>query len=98
VPCRAVGRRRPATASWPPVRPWSLEGDVATPWLLTMLSELPSIEFRMSAQLYAAVQRAQPQYSALGGWELVAWKKQLLPPSGNLLKSWRGAQRFAPSC
>jgi hypothetical protein len=98
VPCRAVGRRRPATASWPLVRPWSLEGDGATPWLLTMLPEPPSTESRMSAQLYAAVQRAQQQCPALGGWEPVAWKKQLLPPLGNPLKSRCGAPRFAPSC
>jgi hypothetical protein len=26
APCRAFGRRRHATASWPPVRPWSLGG------------------------------------------------------------------------
>jgi hypothetical protein len=43
----------------------------------------------MSAQLYAAVQRAQQQCPALGGWEPVAWKKQLLPPPGNPLKSRR---------
>jgi hypothetical protein len=34
----------------------------------------------MSALLYAAVQRAQQQCPALGGWEPAAWKKQLLPP------------------
>jgi hypothetical protein len=81
-----------------PVSPWSLEGDAATPWLLTMLSEPSSTESGMSAQLYGAAQRAQQQCPALGGWEPVAWKKQLLPPPGNLLKSRRGAQRFAPSC
>jgi hypothetical protein len=64
APCRAIGRRRPATASWPPVRPWSLEGDAATPWLQTMLQAPSSTEFRMSAQLYAAVQRAQQQFLA----------------------------------
>jgi hypothetical protein len=39
----------------------------------------------MSTQLYAAVQRPQQQCPALGGWEPVAWKKQLLPPPGNPL-------------
>jgi hypothetical protein len=81
-----------------PVRLWSLEGDATTPWLLTMLPEPLSTEFGMSAQLYAAVQRAQQQCPALGGWEPVAWKKQLLPPPGNPLKSRRSAPRFAPSC
>jgi hypothetical protein len=75
VPCQAPGRRRPATASWPPVRPWSLEGDAATLWLLTMLLEPFSMESGMSAQLYAVVQRAQQQCPVLGGWEPVAWKK-----------------------
>jgi hypothetical protein len=42
-----------------PVRPWSLEGDAATPWLQTMPPEPPSTESRMSAQLYDVVQRAQ---------------------------------------
>jgi hypothetical protein len=46
----------------------------------------------MSAQLYAAVRRAQQQCPTLGGWKHVAWKKQLLPPPGNPLKSRRGAQ------
>jgi hypothetical protein len=96
VPCQVAGRRRPATALWPPVRPWCLEGDATTPWLLTMLPEPSSTESGMSAQLYAAVQRAQQQCLALGGWEPMAWKKQLLPPPENPLKSRRGAQRFAP--
>jgi hypothetical protein len=61
APYRAVGQRRPATASWPPVRPWSLEGDAATPWLQTMPPEPPSTEFGMSARLYAVVLRAQQQ-------------------------------------
>jgi hypothetical protein len=81
-----------------PVRPWSLEGDAATPWLLTMLPEPLSMESGMSAQLYAAVHRAQQQCPALGGWEPVAWKKQLLPPPGNPLKARRDAPQFAPSC
>jgi hypothetical protein len=98
VPCRVVGRRRSATASWPPVRPWSLEGDAATPWFLTMLPEPLSMESGMSAQLCAAVQRAQQQCPTLGGREPMAWKKQLLPPLGNPLKSRRFAPRFAPSC
>jgi hypothetical protein len=71
-----------------------LEGDAATPWLLIMLPEPHLTESGM----YAAVQHAQQQCPALGGWELVAWKKQLLPPPGNPSKSWRDAQRFAPSC
>jgi hypothetical protein len=41
------------------MRPWSLEGDAATPWLLTMLLEPPSTKSGMSAQLYAVVQCAQ---------------------------------------
>jgi hypothetical protein len=65
----------------PLVRPWSLEGVAATPWLLTTLLELPSTEFGMSVQQYAAVQRAQQQCPALGDWEHVAWRKQLLPPT-----------------
>jgi hypothetical protein len=56
------------------------------------------MESGMSAQLYAAVQRAQQRCPALGGWEPVAWKKQLPPPLGNRPKSRRGARRFAPSC
>jgi hypothetical protein len=75
-----------------------LGGGVATPWPQTMPLEPPSTESRMSAQLYAAVQRAQQQRPAPGGWEPVAWKRQLPPPPGNLPKSRRGAQRFAPSC
>jgi hypothetical protein len=75
-----------------------LEGDAATPWPLTMLPEPFSMESEMFAQLYAVAQRAQQRCPALGGWEPVAWKKQLLPPPGNPLKSRRGAQRFAPSC
>jgi hypothetical protein len=81
-----------------PVRPWSSEGDAATPWPPTMPLEPPATESGMSAQLYAAVQRAQQQRPALGGWEPVAWKRQLPPPPGNPPKSRRGAQRFAPSC
>jgi hypothetical protein len=50
------------------------------------------MESGMFAQLYAVVQRAQQQCPALGGWEHVAWKKQLIPPPGNLLKSRCGAQ------
>jgi hypothetical protein len=75
-----------------------LEGVVATPWLLTMLLEPASTVSRMSVQLYAVVLRAQHQCPALGDWEPVAWKRQLLPPPGNPWKSRRGAQRFAPSC
>jgi hypothetical protein len=75
-----------------------LGGDAATPWLQTMPLEPPLTESGMSAQLYAAVQRAQQQCPALSGWEPVAWKKKLLPPLGNLPKSQHGAQRFAPSC
>jgi hypothetical protein len=80
------------------VRPWSLEGVTATPWLLTTLPELPSTESGMSVLMYAAVQRAQQQCPSLGDREPVVWKKQLLPPPGNPWKSRRGAQRFAPSC
>jgi hypothetical protein len=68
-----------------------LGGVVATPWLLTTLPEPPSMVFGMSVRLYAAVQRAQQQCPALDDWEPVAWKKQLLPPPGNLWKSRRGA-------
>jgi hypothetical protein len=52
------------------------------------------MESGMSLQLYVVVQRAQQQCPALGGWEPMAWKKQLLPPPGNSLKSRRGAPRF----
>jgi hypothetical protein len=97
VPCRAVGRRRHATASWPLVRPWSLEGGATTPWPQTTPPEQPSTESGMSAQSYAAAQHAQEQCPALGGWEPMVWKKQL-PPPGNPPKSRRCAQRFAPSC
>jgi hypothetical protein len=45
-----------------------------------MLPVPSSTESGMSAQLYAAVQRAQQQCPAQGGWEPMAWKKQLLPP------------------
>jgi hypothetical protein len=74
------------------VRPWSLEGGVVTPWPQTTPPEQPSMESRMSAQLYAVVQRARQQCPALGGWEPVAWKKQLPPPLENPPKSRRGAQ------
>jgi hypothetical protein len=75
-----------------------LGGDVATLWPQTVPPEPPSTESGMSARLHAAVQRAQQQCPALGGWEPVAWKRQLPPPPGNLPKSRRGARRFAPSC
>jgi hypothetical protein len=75
-----------------------LGGVAATPWLLTTLPEPPLTESGMSAQLYAAVQHAQQQCPALGDWEPMAWKKQLLPPPGNPLKSRRCAPQFAPSC
>jgi hypothetical protein len=44
------------------------------------------------AQLCAAVRRALQQCLALSGWEPAVWRKQLLPPPRNLLKSRRGAQ------
>jgi hypothetical protein len=75
-----------------------MEGDAATPWLLTMLPGPFSTESWMSALLYAAVQRVQQQCPALGGRRPMAWKKQLLSPPGNPWKSRRGAPRFAPSC
>jgi hypothetical protein len=75
-----------------------LGGGVSTPWPQTTPPKLPLTESGMSAQLYAVAQRAQQQRPALGGWEAVAWKKQLLPPPGNPPKSQHGAQRFAPSC
>jgi hypothetical protein len=75
-----------------------LGGGAATPWPQTTPPELPLTESGMSAQLYATVQGAQQQCSALGGWEPVAWKKWLLPPPGNPPKFRCGAQRFAPSC
>jgi hypothetical protein len=81
-----------------PVRLWSLEGDAATPSLLTMLPGTSLTESGMSAVLYAAVQRVQQRCPALGGRRPMAWKKQLLPPPGNPSKSRRGAPRFAPSC
>jgi hypothetical protein len=98
APYRVVGRRRPVIASWPLVRPWSLEGVATTPWLLTMLLGSPSMEFGTSVQPCAAVRRAQQQCLAQGDWEPVVWKKQLLPPPRNLPKSQHDAQRFAPSC
>ena len=77
VECAMPSSRSTLSHHWfmAPVRPWSLEGDAATLWLLTMLPEPLSTESGMSAQLYAAVQRAQKQCPALGGWEPVAWKK-----------------------
>jgi hypothetical protein len=69
-----------------------LGGVAATPWLLTTLPEPPSTVSGMSVQLYAVVQRAQQQCPALGDWEPVAWKIQLLPPPRNPWKSRRGAQ------
>jgi hypothetical protein len=75
-----------------------LGGGATTLWLPTTLPELSWGESGMSAQRYAAAQHARPQCLALDGWQPVAWKKQLLPPSGNPLKSRRGAPRFAPSC
>jgi hypothetical protein len=80
------------------VRPWSLEGVATTPWLLIMLPESPSMESGTSVRPCAVVWRAQQQCLAQGGWEPVAWKRQLLLPPRNLPKSRHGAQRFAPSC
>jgi hypothetical protein len=98
APCRGDGRHRHATASWPPARPWNLEGGVATPWLQTMPQEQPLMEPGMSAQGCAATQRAQQQHQAQGGWSPVAWKTHPLPPSGNPQESSRGARRSEPSC
>jgi hypothetical protein len=92
VSCRAVGRRRPATTSWPPVRPWSSRGDVATPWPPTVPPEPPAMESGIFARLYVVVQHARQQRPALGGSEPVAWKRQLPPSPGNLPKSRRGSQ------
>jgi hypothetical protein len=75
-----------------------LGGDATTPWLQTMPLVLSWVESGMSTQLDAAAQRAQQQRPSLDGWDPMAWKKQLLPPPGNPLKSRCGAQRFAPSC
>jgi hypothetical protein len=47
VPYRVVGRRRLAYASWPLVRPWSLEGVATTPWLPTTPLVMPSMESGM---------------------------------------------------
>jgi hypothetical protein len=44
VAYRVVGRRRPAIASWPLVRSWSLEGVATTPWLPTTPLVMPSTE------------------------------------------------------
>jgi hypothetical protein len=55
------------------------------------------MEFGTSVQPCAAVRRPQQQCLAWGGWELVAWEKQLFLPPRNLPKSRHGAQRFAPS-
>jgi hypothetical protein len=60
--------------------------------------EKPLMESGMFAQPCAAVQRAQQQCLARGGWELAAWRKHPLSPPLNPPKSWHGAQRFAPSC
>jgi hypothetical protein len=90
VPYRVVGRRRPAIASWPLVRPWSLEGVATTPWLPTMPPESPSME--SGTFVTAVVRRAQQQCLALGGWEPAVWRKQLLPPPRNLPKSRHSAQ------
>jgi hypothetical protein len=92
VPYRVVGRRRPAIASWPPVRPWSLEGVATTPWLPTTPLEMPLTESETLEQPCAAVRCAQQQCLALGDWEPAVWRKQLLPPPQNPLKSRRGAQ------
>jgi hypothetical protein len=58
APCQAVGQRRHATTSWPPVRPWSLEGDTTTPWLQIVPPGPPSTESGMSAW-YDVMPRAQ---------------------------------------
>jgi hypothetical protein len=63
VPCRAIGQRRHATASWPPVRPWSLEGGAATLWPRTTPRMLPLTESGTPVQARAAAQRAQQQPS-----------------------------------
>jgi hypothetical protein len=68
MPYRADGRRHPAIASWPLVRPWSLEGVAATPWLLTMLPEPPSTESEMSMRcmLPCGVHSSSAQHRAIG--------------------------------
>jgi hypothetical protein len=92
VPYRAVGRRRPAIASWLLVKPWSLEGVATTPWLSTTPPEMPLMESGTFALLCAAARRAQQEYLVLGDQEPTVWRKQLLPPPQSLPKSQRGAQ------
>jgi hypothetical protein len=60
-----------------------------------MLMGSPSMEFGTSAQSYAVVQHAQQRRPALGGWKLVAWKKQLLLPPGN---PWKSRARCSTIC
>jgi hypothetical protein len=97
VPCRADGRRRHATSSWPPVRPWSKEGGVATPWLQTRPQAQP-LTLWTSAQECATAQSAQQRLLAQGGWWPVAWKTQPLPPSGSPREQSHGARRSGPWC
>jgi hypothetical protein len=52
-----------------------LGGDTVTPWPQTMPPKPSLTESGMSVWLYAAVQRAQQQCPALGGWEPVVWKR-----------------------
>jgi hypothetical protein len=74
------------------VRPWSLGDGAATPWPLTMLPEMPSMESGTFAQSCTIVRRAQQQCLALSDWEPAVWRKQLLPPPQSLPKSQCGAQ------
>jgi hypothetical protein len=97
-PCRAAGRCRRATVSWPLTRPWSLEGGAATLWPRTTRRAPPLTESGTPVQACAAAQRAQQQPQTQGGWIFVARRTQLLPPPRNPPKCRRGAQRFAPSC
>jgi hypothetical protein len=58
-PCRGDDQHLRATASWPPARPWNLEGYEATPWLQTTPhQEQPPTESWMSVRACAAAQRA----------------------------------------
>jgi hypothetical protein len=69
-----------------------LGGGVATSWRQIMSWVLPSTESGTHAQACAVARRVQQQPQTQGGRILVAQRTQLLAPSPNLPKFWRGAR------
>jgi hypothetical protein len=66
APCQGDDRHHHATASWPPTRPWNLEGGVATPWLQTMPQEQSPRELGMSVLACAAAHSSRTRRRVVG--------------------------------